>query len=142
AQFMRRAVGYTGGKEMRKKKPSSAEFYILRVVIIGLALTIIGFLLVLNSSLFASDTVRDSLRHIGVTLVVIGMLSVLYDVHLRESFLKVVRETMSDVIDEKAPENFGNIRRAGLMNAYECLDVTKFKERLERAQDSEIKILK
>ncbi|WP_162340569.1 hypothetical protein [Cyclobacterium salsum] len=110
------------------------------LTIIGLICIIISFRL--DSKGEDYKLAASTIGGIGTTVLTIGLISFIYELILRNSFLQRTREAVSEVIRESMPARYTNIKDAGIIDAYKGLKIDKLREKFMECKKCRIRILK
>lgn len=149
----------------------------LRTIIISLLIALVGMTLIAISFVWQpNEIVVFSVGSLGTTAFTIGVISFLYEVLLRKSFVEVLEGKLTEVllkeettfinkfetnfkndkqelldafnkelshtIAESVPAKYQNIKRVGIVDAYDFLELEKLRQKIERLENTEFKILK
>lgn len=130
------------------------ETYVLRAAIIGILLFVVGLLITYLAYGATTEPTRSFFGALGSTFIVSGVLSWAYELSLRQNFLAIARRTVTAaiqesgpsslraVIQESMPQRYANIKQAGIVDAYQSLEIDKLKQSIEAARGAQIVICK
>ena len=122
--------------------------YNKRSIFVALILLVAGLLCIILATLFddikllSRDFWNFTFLGLGSTLLSVAFVTFLYDQLQRKHFFKSTVEAFSNVMDQKMPQRYINLRDAGITDAFIGLKVDSFCHRIKDLRDSEIRILK
>lgn len=130
------------GAQRRAAGAGNGELNHYKLIVVALAIVLAGLALV-TAPLVLKDrieaTIAQVMSHLGLFLVPSGLITLIYEVVLRRSFLAEVREQLSASLGS----HFTRVERlsqAGLADVHECLPDERINRELAQARGS-IRIL-
>ncbi|WP_194972661.1 hypothetical protein [Aquiflexum lacus] len=177
-----------------ENKNAELEVYNLRTVIVSLLLGFFGVGLLVVSYIFQKYDYDPlfifAIGSIGTTILTVGIISLLYEVLLRRSFINVTQQSIQrifldekqksnellkiekakiekyvedekiklfdyyekekigieknlrGIIEEAIPPKYSNIKRVGIVDTYDFLEMERLRQKIEKLENTEFKILK
>ncbi len=127
---------------MKSSESSTRQNYSLRNVVLALAVSVLSLAVLVYALTSQEGQAQSALVGLSSSVFTLGLISLSYDFMVRRSFVDLVGKVMRGVVEEMAPPSLDNMRRAGIVNAYEGLDLGGFGRDLAETVRSEIRISK
>ena len=125
----------------RKESYRTAEvFTFLILTIVGFAFLISG--LILSNKHPDYRLVSFAVTGAGTSILSVGLISLIITLFLRRKFIQLMTEIFGEVIQEKMPQRYKNLKKSGVLDAFMKLSSSRINYKLHNAEDCEIFIQK
>lgn len=78
------------------------------------------------------------LNNLSTTILTIGLVTMFFELKLRDRFMKRISKEFEKIIDDKMPERYDRLRKSGIIDGFEELEFNKIRDRLDNAKNCEI----
>ena len=129
---------------MTKKKKKTYNNSKLAIQFTYIALMLIGLAGLVISQIIDSkygdlyNFWESFLNNLSTTILTIGLVTMFFELKLRDRFMKRISKEFEKIIDDKMPERYDRLTKSGIIDGFEELEFSKIRERLDNAKDCEI----
>lgn len=121
----------------KKESKLAIQFTYIALMFLGLLSITVSLMLDIQYK-EEYDFWETLLNNLGTTILTIGLITMFFELKLRDRFMSRISKEFESIIEQKMPERYDRLTKSGIIDGFEELEFSKIRERLHNAKNCQI----